>query len=294
MGAPLRWSRNEEHTPVKIPFSYEGKRVIVSGGGGAGMGAAAVEGLAELGAEIHVLDLKEPPIAVASHQSVDLRDPDAAATAIENIGGKIDALFNAAGLPGLVFSDVDVMLVNFAAARHLTACVAPHMTGGGAVCSISSTAGSACLMNLAKWMELVDTPDFASAKAWCEAHPEEIAGGYAPSKEALIIWTMKAAVDLNAKGIRLNCISPGPTETPMMPAFEEAAGGGQIIDLFAQGMGRRSTPAEQAGPMIFLNSDAASYISGENVNTDGGTISAITTGRIVLDFDPEAFAAQQQ
>lgn len=276
------------------PFSYEGKRVVVTGGGGAGMGAATVEGLASLGAEIHVIDLKEPPIDVASHQAVDLRDPDAAAAAIETIGGKIDALFNAAGVPGMVFSDVDVMLVNFAAARHLTACVMPHMTDGGAVCSISSTAGSGYLMNIGKWMELVDTPDFAAARAWCEAHPEEIATGYAPSKEALIIWTMKAAVDLNAKGVRLNCISPGPTETPMMPDFEKAAGGGQIIDLFAQGLGRRSTPAEQAWPMIFLNSSAASYISGENLNTDGGTISGITTGSIVLDFDPEAFAAAQQ
>ena len=62
---------------MALPFSYEGKRVIVSGGGGAGMGAAAVEGLAELGAEIHVLDLKDPPVKVASHQIVDLRDPDA-------------------------------------------------------------------------------------------------------------------------------------------------------------------------------------------------------------------------
>ena len=64
---------------MALPFSYEGKRVVVSGGGGAGMGAAAVEGLAELGAEIHVLDLKDPPVKVASHQIVDLRDPDAVA-----------------------------------------------------------------------------------------------------------------------------------------------------------------------------------------------------------------------
>jgi NAD(P)-dependent dehydrogenase (short-subunit alcohol dehydrogenase family) len=278
---------------MATPFSYEGKRVVVSGGGGAGMGAAAVEGLAELGAEIHVLDLKDPPVKVASHQTADLRDPDAVAAAVENIGGRIDALFNAAGLPGPPFPDVDTMLVNFAAPRHLTSLVVPHMTNGGAVCSISSTAGSGYLLNLEKWMPLVDTPDFASAKAWIEEHPEEILGAYSQSKEALIIWTMKAAMDLNAQGIRLNCISPGPTDTPMMPAFEDLAGGGQIIDLFAQGLGRRSTPAEQGWPMIFLNSDAASYISGENVNTDGGTVSAMTTGRLVLDFDPEALGLNQ-
>ena len=171
------------------------------------------------------------------------------------------------------------MLVNFAAARHLAELVVPHMTDGGAICSISSTAGSGYLLNLEKWMPLVDTPDFAEAKAWIEGHPEDILGGYSQSKEALIIWTMNAALDFAAQDIRLNCISPGPTDTPMMPAFEDMAGGRQIIDLFAQGLGRRSTPAEQGWPMIFLNSDAASYISGENLNTDGGTVSAITTGK---------------
>jgi NAD(P)-dependent dehydrogenase (short-subunit alcohol dehydrogenase family) len=265
-------------------FSYEGKRVVVSGGGGAGMGAAAVEGLAEEGAEIHVLDLKDPPIDVASYQSADLRDADAVAAAIEKIGGRIDALFNCAGLPGQPFSDLDVMLVNYAAPRHLASLVAPRMTNGGAICSISSTAGSSYLANMQKWMPLVETPDFASAKDWLEAHPEEIVGGYGQSKEALILWTMWAAHDFAENNIRLNCISPGPTDTPMMPAFESIAGA-NLIDLFAQGLGRRSTPAEQAWPMIFLNSDAASYISGENLNTDGGTISAITTEKIVLDIE---------
>jgi NAD(P)-dependent dehydrogenase (short-subunit alcohol dehydrogenase family) len=271
---------------MATPFSYEGKRVVVSGGGGAGMGAAAVEGLVELGAEVHVLDLKDAPVPVASQQVVDLREPDAVAAAIDKIGGRIDALFNAAGLPGAPFPDIDTMLVNFAAPRHLTSLVVPRMTDGGAICSISSTAGSGYLLNLEKWMPLVDTPDYASAKAWIEANPEEIIGGYSQSKEALIIWTMKAAMDLALQGVRLNCISPGPTDTPMMPAFEDMAGA-QVIDLFAQGLGRRSTPAEQGWPMIFLNSDAATYVTGENVNTDGGTISAITTGRLVLEFDPE-------
>jgi NAD(P)-dependent dehydrogenase (short-subunit alcohol dehydrogenase family) len=264
-------------------WSYEGMRVVVSGGGGAGMGAAAVTELADLGAEIHVVDLKDPPVDVASHQSVDLRDPDATAAAIDRIGGRVDALFNCAGLPGPPFSDLDTMLVNFAAARHLAEQCRPHMPPGSAIATISSAAGMAGVQNLAKWTPLMETRGFAGAKAWCEANPDAIASGYAPSKEAIIVWTMWAATDFAADGIRLNCISPGPTDTPMMPQFEDFAGA-QLIDLFARGMGRRSTPAEQALPLIFLNSRAASYITGENLVTDGGTMSALTTGRMTLEL----------
>jgi NAD(P)-dependent dehydrogenase (short-subunit alcohol dehydrogenase family) len=140
-------------------------------------------------------------------------------------------------------------------------------------------------MNIAKWLPLAATADFAEAKAWIESHPEEVATGYSPSKEALIIWTMYAALEFAKHGVRLNCISPGPTDTPMMPAFEDFAGA-QLIDMFARGAGRRSTPAEQAYPLIFLNSGAASYISGENLVTDGGTLGAMTTG--VLTFEMPA------
>jgi NAD(P)-dependent dehydrogenase (short-subunit alcohol dehydrogenase family) len=255
-------------------WSYEGMRVVVSGGGGAGMGAATVRELANLGAEIHVID-----------QSVDLRDPDAAASAIDAIGGTIHALFNCAGLPGPPFSDLDTMLVNFAAMRHLAECCVPYMTEGGGIASISSTAGIGYLQNIAKWMPLVTTNGFAEAKAWCEAHPEEIATGYAPSKEAIIVWTLYAAIRLAPKGIRVNCISPGPTDTPMMAAFEDFAGK-ELIDKFTAGSGRRSTPEEQAYPLIFLNSRAASYVSGENFITDGGTVGALMTGQLDLSFNP--------
>jgi NAD(P)-dependent dehydrogenase (short-subunit alcohol dehydrogenase family) len=270
-------------------WSYEGMRVVVSGGGGAGMGAATVEELANLGAEIHVIDLKEPPVDVASYQSVNLLDPDATADAIASIPGTIHALFNCAGLPGPPFSDLDTMTVNFLAMRHLAELCAPRMTEGGAIASISSTAGIGYLQNIAKWMPLVTTNGFAEGKAWCEANPEAIATGYGPSKEAIIVWTMYAALGYAKRGIRVNCISPGPTDTPMMPAFEDFAGA-DLIDKFAQGAGRRSTPKEQAYPLIFLNSRAASYISGENFITDGGTVGAIMTGQIALDFTAEGNA----
>jgi NAD(P)-dependent dehydrogenase (short-subunit alcohol dehydrogenase family) len=265
-------------------WSYEGMRVVVSGGGGAGMGAATVTELANLGAEIHVLDLKEPPVDVKSYQSVDLKDPDAAAAAIDTISGSIHALFNCAGLPGPPFSDLDTMIVNFVAMRHLAELCADRMTEGGAVASISSTAGSGYLANIAKWMPLISTNGFAEAKQWCEEHPDEIATGYAPSKEAICVWTHAAAIELAKRNVRVNCISPGPTDTPMMPAFEDFAGK-DLIDQFTAGAGRRSTPEEQAYPLIFLNSGAASYVSGENFVTDGGTLGALMTGKLSLSFD---------
>jgi len=263
-------------------WRYDGKRVVVSGGGGAGMGAAATTELANLGAEIHVIDLKEPPVPVASHQVVDLRDPDATAAAIENIGGTLHALFNCAGLPGPPFSDVDTMLVNFAAMRHLAELCADRMTDGGAICSISSGAGMGYLQQIEKWMPLMQTEGFAGAKQWCEENPEAIASGYAPSKEAIILWTHYAALEFMKRDVRVNVISPGPTDTPMMPAFEDHSGK-ELVDTFTLVAGRRSTPEEQAYPMIFLNSDAASYVTGENLNTDGGMFGGILSGRINLE-----------
>ena len=266
-------------------WDYQGTRVIVSGGGGAGMGAAATVELARLGAEVHVIDLREPPCEVASYQSVDLRDPEATAAAVEAIGGEIYALFNCAGLPGRKFSDLEVMTVNFLAMRHLADLVAPHMTSGGAIASISSGAGMAWMANLAKWLPLVQTKGWNEGRVWLEEHADELGEAYTASKEAIIVWTQWASCGLAEKGIRVNSISPGPTETPMMPDFE-AHVGKEFMERFPVPLGRRSTPEEQAYPMIFLNSRAASYITGENVITDGGTIGAVMTGNI----DPAIFA----
>ena len=199
--------------------------------------------------------------------------------AVDQIGGRIDGLFNCAGLAGSKFPDLDVMLVNLVGMRHLAELVAARMEPGAAIASISSTAGSGYLMNIGTWLPLVTLPGFDAAKQWCETHPEEISGGYGPSKEAIIIWTFWASFALAEKGIRVNCISPGPTDTPMMPDFEQYVGK-EFMDNFPVPLGRRSTPDEQAWPLIFLNSKLASYITGENLVTDGGTMGAVMTGSI--------------
>ena len=132
------------------------------------MGAAVVRQLEPLGAEIHVIDLKEPPIGVASFHSVDLKDPDATAAAVDAIGGSIQGLFNCAGLPGGRFSDLDTMLVNFVGQRHLADLVVDRMEPGGAIASISSGAGAGWQGNVEKWMPLVTTEGFAAGRANAE------------------------------------------------------------------------------------------------------------------------------
>jgi NAD(P)-dependent dehydrogenase (short-subunit alcohol dehydrogenase family) len=103
--------------------------------------------------------------------------------------------------------------------------------------------------------------------------------GYLFSKQVIIVWTMHAALDLAPKGIRVNCTSPGPTDTPMMPSFEEYMGK-EFMDAFPKPLGRNSNPQEQAHLLAFLNSDAASYITGANVYNDGGFHAGLTTGRL--------------
>ena len=262
-------------------WNYEGKRVLVSGGGGAGMGAAAVADLLELGAEVHVLDLKEPSAEVAGFQEVDLRDPGAIEAAVDAVGGRIDALFNCAGLPGPPFSGTDVMLVNFVAARHLTELVSSRlMEDRGAVCTISSAGAFGWESAGGQVAGLLATTGYAEARQWCEDNPKLVGEGYLLSKQAIIWWTLNAAMDLAPRNIRVNCISPGPTQTPMMPSFE-AYMGKDFMDKVPKPLyGRNSTPEEQAHAVVFLNSDAASFVNGVNLVVDGGFLAGTTTGAI--------------
>ncbi len=264
-------------------IGYDGRRVLVFGGGGGGMGAAVVRDLAALGAEVHVVDLREPPIEVASYQKVDLREPSAIDAVIASVGAPLHSLFYCAGLPGPPFDPVEVMTVNFLSVRHAAQAAEPVLTEGAYISAISSGAGMGWMAHTQQILDLMATPDVAEGQAWCKAHPDLVDGGYAFSKEAIIVWVMAACVGLGErKRIRLNCISPGPTDTPMMPQFVANSGKDFFAALPRPLLGRDATPAEQAHPMVFLNSDAASCITGANLYTDGGFSGGLYTGQVQL------------
>jgi len=258
-------------------LGYEKKRVVISGCF-SGMGEATARLLLELGAEVHGLDYKDCKLPLASFTNVDLRDPASIETAVAKIGGKVDALFNCAGLPQ-TFPPVDVMKVNFVGTRHLTNQVAARMSSGGAIASISSTAGVGWQMRMPKSLELLKHESFQDAVKWCEDNLETVREGYSFSKEVINIWTMMSSFHLIKRGIRINCIMPGPTQTPMMSAFESATPI-SVIDAAMQPINRRSTPEEQAGPLVFLNSDWASYVNGVVFPVDGGFMAGLATGQV--------------
>lgn len=259
-------------------LGYAGKRVVVTGAA-SGMGAAAASLLVELGADVTAIDVKPVELAGATSLTTDLRDRAAIDETVAAIDGPVAAVFSVAGLPGPPFSDLDTVTVNVIGARHLIESLVPQMASGSAVVCVASNAGLGWQQELATLLPFVTSPTFEEAIAWCDANPQAIAGGYLFSKKAMNAWVAWRSVALIAEGIRLNCSNPGPTDTAMMPVFEEQAGK-ELIDAFVGPSGRRSTADEQAWPLVFLNSPRASYIAGEALHVDAGFLAAMTTNQL--------------
>lgn len=268
-------------------WSYEGRRCVVTGAA-SGMGAAVVEELVDLGAEVIGVDIKPTDAPVKDHVIADLSDRPSIEAAVARISEPVDALFNCAGLPTTA-PPATIFRVNFVGLRHFTESLLPKVRDGGSVASVSSVAGLNFMAHMGEIGELLTITDYDATLGWCAAHPDFVADGYGPSKECIIMYTMQRSFPLiTERGIRMNCLSPGPTDTPMMPHFEQSVGK-DFMDSFPKPIGRNSRAEEQAYPLIFLNSDAASYITGHNLMTDGGFLGAMMTGQI----DPSVLTPPQ-
>ena len=245
------------------------------------MGEAAVVELRERGASIVGLDVKDPAVGVDQFVHVDLADPTSIASAEAAIVGPVDTLFNCAGISaGSGRTALDVYTVNFLGTRHLTELLIPRIASGGAVATIASLGGLGWERNLTAIREVLGIDSFDESRAWAAQHPELIEpGGYGFSKQCLIVYAMQRSIALAARGVRMNTISPSPVETPML-ADSRTARGADYIDQFPKPLGRVSTATEQARAMVFLNSGAASYITGQNIWTDGGYTAGVITEQI--------------
>lgn len=259
--------------------TYAGKIVLITGCY-SGMGEAISRQLLEDGAEIHAVDIRRPAFPVASYNEVDLRDPQAIDAAFDRLPARFDTIFYCAGMPQ-TFPAPDVFKVNFSSMRYFLTKAMGRMPDGGSVGVISSNAGAGYQQRLPLLMELMGQESCAAADAWYAARATELGDPYVFSKEASVVWSMWAGAEAISRGIRVNCICPGPTSTPMMTDFE-SLGGAAAIDLYTAPIFRRASPQEQANVLLFLNSDDASYVNAVALNVDGGFFGGMVTGRIDL------------
>lgn len=260
-------------------LGYEGESVVVTGTA-SGMGAATAQILVDVGARVTGIDVKPTEVPVEKALEVDLRDPAAIDEAVAAIGDPVQSVFSCAGLPGPPFSELDTVLVNFVGARHLIEGLIPKMPTGASIGCISSAAAIGWEQNVETLLAFLKHDTFDSAKAYLEENPDVWSfSGYWFSKQVIDAWVgLRGAELIAGKGIRLNCINPGPTDTAMMPAFHALAGK-EVVDQAIGPIGRYSTAEEQAWPLVLLNSPRMSYVAGEVLWTDGGFQGAFITGQ---------------
>lgn len=248
---------------------YDGKRVLVVGGA-TGMGAAAAQKAAALGADIVVMDVADVSYPTAQSISVDLGDKDSVDAAIEQITEPVDAVLACAGVAD---GTPNLMLINFTAQRHLVESLirSGKLGRGGAVGFISSVAGMGWMNNLDTVKEFVASPDWETAAGWIDEH--EGTDNYGFSKEAINYYVSAQAFPFLQQGIRINAIMPGPTDTPLARAnadlwltfgadYREAADVPTLV------------PEQMGDTLLFLCSAAASGINGVNLLVDHGHVNA--------------------
>ena len=253
-------------------FRYDGKRAVVVGGA-TGMGAATAEVVRDAGAEVVVMDRAEVTLEGVKAIHLDLADKASIEAAVDECGGPVHALFSCAGVadgtPG-------IEKINFLGHRHMIdrMLATDMLPRGSAIGFISSAAGFGWEQNLEALHEYLDIRDFDAAVQW---HEEVGRADYMLSKLAINAYVAREALPLLKRGIRLNAILPGPTDTPLARANAEMwLGFGS--DYREEAGIEASTPLEQAYPLVFLCSDAASGVTGITMITDAGYFSSGISG----------------
>jgi NAD(P)-dependent dehydrogenase (short-subunit alcohol dehydrogenase family) len=261
------------------PMSYEGKRVVVTGGA-SGVGAALVGLLDDLGADdIVVLDLNEPSGGPGRFVQCDMSDPASVDAGAAAINGPIDVLFNNAGVAATLPAP-QVMKVNLFGLIRLTEALLPKLSDRAAIINTASIAGMQWPAHQVEITELLAVDDWDKQVAWTEDNAELVADGYAFSKECVQVLTMLKAKELIGRGVRIASACPAPIDTPLLADFKQTMTE-QVIDwTVGQATGEYVTALEVANLLAYLGSNAASYVSGVNINIDGGFQGAMTTGQV--------------
>jgi NAD(P)-dependent dehydrogenase (short-subunit alcohol dehydrogenase family) len=248
-------------------LSLDGRIVVVSGAGGGGIGTAVTEMVAGAGGTVvavsrsqenlntHIGPLVDGGLSIVP-VAADAATDDGIATvldAVRRTDGRLHGVVNIAGgaapstwMPATRVSRADwreLFTANLETMFFMSQAVAAEIRaagGPGSIVSVSSISG----MNTA---------------------PFHIA--YGTAKAAIVAATRTLAVEFALDGIRVNAVAPGVTETAASATYVDPD---PERDRTAIAMGRRGTPEEQAGAILFLLSDLSSYITGQTLLVDGG------------------------
>lgn len=258
--------------------SFEGLHVVLTGAA-SGIGHETALLLADAGARITAVDRNAPTAPVAAFHQCNLADPasiDAVAAAID---GPVDALINVAGVPGTAEPEI-VMSVNLFGLDRFTQAILPKIPAGGCVTHVASIAGNGWMGHLAEINDLLDTMaegGFAGGLAWVGEHPRSGAESYNYSKECVIVLTKRQSRWLKDHGVRVNSVSPGVVETPILVDFVESMGK-DMIDFSAGVVGRHSKPIEQARCVVAITDPALGWVNGHDFICDGGMMASVFGG----------------
>lgn len=250
-------------------------RVALITGAAVGIGRETAERFAAEGARVFLADRDGAAVAAvaeqlgaerAAHAAVDVTDAPAVERVVQAARshfGDLDTVVNNAGIPmvGAVHEldesdwdrvlDVDlksVYLVSRAAWPGLVA------RGGGTILNTASVAGVWGTMGQA---------------------------GYAAAKAGVIMLTKCMALDGANDGIRVNCVSPGFTSTPMLERYLEGQddpGAARSFTARLHPLGRLGEPRDLADAFVYLASDEARWVTGTNLTVDGGLTTGIWGG----------------
>ncbi len=270
--------------------SFEGKVVVVTGAG-RGMGRAIAEKFASLGGRVAALDLNAdeaqetvagctggPHLAKACDVS-NSADVAAAFREVVDTLGAVDVLVNNAGIGRAPDDGSDEMYALMAKRNEELAAGGPatthvdhliHMQDAGwkSVMGVNIDGAFYCAREAVRSMVAAEKGGSIVSISSTSAQSGEGAVHYCTSKAAIIGMTRCLAGELAGRGIRVNAVAPGPTNTPIMAGIPQEWIQSMEADI---PLGRMAVPAEIAEAVAWVASDAASFCTGSVLVANGGS-----------------------
>lgn len=254
-------------------------RTAVITGAASGIGLATARLLLDKGWQVTGVDRQARPdaLADAAWLTCDLADGGAIDGLCDSLSGDgMDVLILCAGIAGR--GEIEhVLRINFLANRALLSRLSHRVRDGGAITIISSGAGWRWGDRAERLRAILGEADGDTALAMAAADCASAAEAYVRSKELLCAMVACRCLDQWSRAVRLNSVSPGGVETPLIPDFT-ASMGQEAMDFSSRLVGRHATATEVAQVIAFLSEPEASWVNGADIRVDGGLVGALASG----------------